>query len=284
MMGITRTTLLGAAGTLVALAGTLVAQQPGQKGGPEHRGSETRMMVGHGLLMVIDGSGLRGAAEELSQGQPNPGQPQPAKEGQKEAQKGAQESNPARLLMMHARREIQEGQRLMREAEAEAAHDASCQRLFNAAGRYAETLCVCCGESCEKDSSAEQGKTGANQARASLNAQDKAAVCLINHAVKSAVIGTAMSRGLQHMGGQSEAHQQLQKHAQEMATEGRDLLDRFISSKQQPAGTAGGPQAQKGSPVMMLAVQGREVIEAWNATSNQGQNEGPKQATHASGD
>jgi len=243
------------------------------------------MLIGHAVSMAISGTTLKGQAEQAgrmdapgqagAQGnqsqagapgqagaqasQTQPGAPGQAGAQGSQAQAGAG-GDPSQQLMTHARKEIQESQRLLQAAGRD---QASAQRLYAAANGYINTLFAICGESSQSqdpaaaragDAASETGRArtgrssrdedlGAGQAGRqgrTLSARDKAAVALINHAVCEVIQGTSMTHSLQAQGaGNSGATELLQRHAREMTTDGRETLQRFLGSSRSGGGGAG---------------------------------------------
>ena len=287
-------------------------------------GHETQMLIGHAVSMAISGTTLKGQAEQAgkmetpgqagSQGnQAQAGAPGQTGSQGSQAQAGAG-GDPSQQLMMHARKEIQTSQRLLQGAGRD---QASAQQLYTAANGYINTLFALCGESATTqdagaaragNAASEAGRAqtgrssrdedlGAGQAGRqgkTLSARDKAAVALINHSVCEVIQGTSMTHILQSQGaGNSAATELLQRHAREMATEGRETLQRFLGSSRTGSGGAGNSdsgntgrtggradndQAKAGgdaaqaaggqagdASVMTLARRGQELIEAYQA-------------------
>ncbi len=227
-------------------------------------GHETQMLIGHAVSMAISGATLKGQAEQAGRME-TPGQAgSQGGQGQAGSQGGQAQAgagvDPSQQLMMHARKEIVESQRLLRFAGND---QASAQQLYTAADGYINTLFALCGESsttqgagaaragnaASETGRAQTGRSsrdedlGAGQAGRqgkTLGARDKAAVALINHSVCEVIEGTHMTHMLQSEGaGNSAAIELLQRHAREMTTEGRETLQRFLGSSRTGSGGTG---------------------------------------------
>jgi len=311
-------------GLLVLCAGTLMAQEAGTRAsgrgqdrdgaaqGINARGAEgasagmeSRMLIGHAVSMAIGSVTLKGQAEQAGQAS-TPGQAD-AQGGRAQAGAGL---DPAQQLMTHARKGMQESQRLLQGAGRD---QASAKQLYTAANGYINTLFALCGESsatrgagaartgdaAEDAGRARTGRSardedlGAGQAGRqgkALSARDKAAVALINHSVCEVIEGTHITHMLHSQAaGGSSASETLRRHAREMTTEGRETLQRFLGSAQPGAGGAGNAGRAENDPsravgdaanaaggregdvsVTTLARRGQELIEAFQASS-QGQ-------------
>ncbi len=233
-------------------------------------GNDTRMLIEHAVSMAIGGTTLKGQAEQAGK-MDTPGQAgAPGDQGQAGApgQAGSQRGHaqagaggdPSQQLMMHARKEIQESQRLLQAAGRD---QASAQQLYTAADGYINTLLTLCGESTttQDAGSARAGNAAGEAGRAgtgrssrdedlgagqagrqgkTLGARDKAAVALINHSVCEVIEGTHMTQMLQSQAaGNSAAMELLLRHAREMTSEGRETLQRFVGSSRTGSGGAG---------------------------------------------
>jgi len=176
------------------------------------------MLIEHALGMAIEASALQGIAEQ-----------------------GAPADNaggPARELLDHAKREIQESRQLLTQAGADGrgvAAGSPTRRFYDAANAYITSLSTL-------------------SARTSpASPADKAQMALVSHAVKE-VLDANHIAAMGRMHGGSAAIEQLIQHARHMREDGTQNILRM-------AGNAA-PVSLDQPNAVLLAQQGRAVIEA----------------------
>ncbi len=183
-------------------------------------GSDITMLIEHALGMAIEGSALQSIAQQGTSIQ------DPA--------------DPSRMLMDHARQELQGSKALLTQAAGDG-RDVSAaspaRRFYSAANNYVTTL--------------------GSMANASvpMSPADRAQVAMINHSVKSVLDADHIRQMGRGMGGGSVALEQLLAHAQMMRENGSQNVARFAGN-----GPALDP-ATAPSPAL-LAQRGRELLDA----------------------
>ncbi len=230
-----------------ARQGVMTGIVPGaQAGQTSWAGQEAQLLIGHAVSMAIDGTALESQRRAASA------------EGRSRA--GGSADGPARQLMTYAQNEMQESQRLLEHAGRD---QAVSQPLRNAASGYINTLFALSGGAARED--------GDQQGVAKLSDNERAALCLINHSVCEVLTASQLVQLTRMMGSTSASGEQLQRHAQQMMSEGRETLQRFLSQANAERGNREGGQVgrQGEASVMALAQRGREVIDALQMSGGQ---------------
>lgn len=284
---------------LAALAASARAQESGKRdrdtGGSDH---DTRMLINHGLDMLIDGGNMQLTAREVVSRAA-------AETGRAPAQPGA---TSIQQLQEEARQDMESGNRMIADARnALRDRNSDDARLCEAAERFSTTLRTLASQNLASPVPAQPARVAnpnqpqINPARPALapvanglSSADVASIALIDEAVKEAIDACNLKHFTSTSGSGSSGSEKLQEHARKMATHSEQCLQRMEASlsprsnpneipRANPPRTGRAPAAQPGADptaqpqqpatVQTLAHQARELVQL--ITEGKGSNEQP---------